>query len=352
MKLNRSRISLRNNKIQNSLFIVTLGIVLLLASLLFVLPGLSSKKSNAEQTPNVTEGTLNISIAVPGSIDVSLEPSAQGSFSSASVKAIVNTNNYTGYNLSLSTSGSSGSNTDLINSTDKTSTLKSISGTVSQTNFSAASGTSYNNKYGFSTDAANVSNKSFRAIPTVNSQGITIDNTSTSGQGDTDLTIGARVNNSLPAGNYTNGDNYTLTLSALANEYNYVLTYNKDTTDAVSNMPSPNPVSGTLTGSSYTTSNKTPTRTGYTFMGWCSKAITNNSTANPSCPGTTYQPNTTYDDFFDVSVQNTNVNIYAIWKVNSHTLTINPNGGSFNGTTANTTITQNYNTSYNVLKYP
>ena len=37
--------------------------------------------------------------------------------------------------------------------------------------------------------------------------------------------------------------------------------------------------------------------------------------------------------------------------INSYTLTINPNGGVYNGTTSNTTITQNYGTQYAML-YP
>ena len=36
---------------------------------------------------------------------------------------------------------------------------------------------------------------------------------------------------------------------------------------------------------------------------------------------------------------------------NSYTLTINPNGGSYSGSTSNTTVTQNYGTTY-TMKYP
>ena len=37
--------------------------------------------------------------------------------------------------------------------------------------------------------------------------------------------------------------------------------------------------------------------------------------------------------------------------VNGYTLTIDPNGGSYDGSTANTTVTQNFNTTYTML-YP
>ena len=49
---------------------------------------------------------------------------------------------------------------------------------------------------------------------------------------------------------------------------------------------------------------------------------------------------------------NGTVNLYAIWAAKSYTLTINPNGGTFNGTTSNTTVTQNYGTTYSVVNNP
>ena len=40
------------------------------------------------------------------------------------------------------------------------------------------------------------------------------------------------------------------------------------------------------------------------------------------------------------------VNLYALWKINQYTLTVNPNGGSWKGSTSNSTITQDYNSTY------
>ena len=48
----------------------------------------------------------------------------------------------------------------------------------------------------------------------------------------------------------------------------------------------------------------------------------------------------------------TSVTAYARCTINSYTLTLNPNGGSFNGTTSNTTVTQNYGTTYSVANTP
>jgi len=52
------------------------------------------------------------------------------------------------------------------------------------------------------------------------------------------------------------------------------------------------------------------------------------------------------------SDSNTSVTAYARCTINSYTLTLNPNGGSFNGTTSNTTVTQNYGTTYSVTNNP
>ena len=38
-------------------------------------------------------------------------------------------------------------------------------------------------------------------------------------------------------------------------------------------------------------------------------------------------------------------NIYAHWTLNNYTLTINPNGGTYNSSTSNTTMTVNTNNS-------
>ena len=65
---------------------------------------------------------------------------------------------------------------------------------------------------------------------------------------------------------------------------------------------------------------------GYTFAGWYDAAIGGNKIGNG---GATYTP--------------TGAKIlYAHWTINQYTLTVNPNGGIWNGTTASSTFTQNY----------
>lgn len=83
--------------------------------------------------------------------------------------------------------------------------------------------------------------------------------------------------------------------------------------------------------SAKTLTGNTLTRKGYTFTGWNTKA-----------DGT----GTAYAD--KASVKNLaasgTVTLYAQWKIQSHTLTVDPNGGTWNGSTSSSKITQNYNT--------
>ena len=52
------------------------------------------------------------------------------------------------------------------------------------------------------------------------------------------------------------------------------------------------------------------------------------------------------------SASSTAVTAYARCTINSYTLTINPNGGTYNSTTSNTTVTQNYGTTYSITNNP
>ena len=79
------------------------------------------------------------------------------------------------------------------------------------------------------------------------------------------------------------------------------------------------------------------TKTGYSFNGW-------NTAANGSGAG--------YANSASVSklsaTNGATVTLYAQWSINQYTLTVNPNGGSFNGSTGNSTFTQDYNSTKTV----
>ena len=79
-----------------------------------------------------------------------------------------------------------------------------------------------------------------------------------------------------------------------------------------------------------------PVKTGYTFGGYYTETngsgtqmIDENGYLTSSFTSTTYNANTTW---------------YAKWTISSYTLTVNPNGGTYDGSTSNKTYTQNYNT--------
>ena len=99
----------------------------------------------------------------------------------------------------------------------------------------------------------------------------------------------------------------TLTAVSLSYELNAViLTYN-------ANGGSGAPSSQTLTpGAAATLSSIKPTRTGYTFLGWSTS-----STATSA----------TYSAGGSITIS-TDTTLYAVWKVNTYTITYNANGGS------------------------
>ena len=80
-------------------------------------------------------------------------------------------------------------------------------------------------------------------------------------------------------------------------------------------------------------SNVKPSRTGYTFTGWSTNI--NSSTAE-------YQPGATYTN-------NASATLYAVWITNQYTLTVNPNGGTWNNTTSSSSIKQSYGSTKTII---
>lgn len=73
------------------------------------------------------------------------------------------------------------------------------------------------------------------------------------------------------------------------------------------------PASQTKTyGSNLTLSSTKPTRTGYTFLGWSTSS---------SATSATYQPGGSY-------TSNSGATLYAVWKINTYTVSYDANGGS------------------------
>lgn len=76
-------------------------------------------------------------------------------------------------------------------------------------------------------------------------------------------------------------------------------------------------------------SSMTPTRSHYSFLGWCS-VVPTSSNGTDACPGTTYQPNGIYG--IDQTTENVTT-LYAMWKIDTFTVTFSAGtGGSVNRT--------------------
>ena len=123
--------------------------------------------------------------------------------------------------------------------------------------------------------------------------------------------------------------NSTVTAKWTACNYNIAFNANGGS-GTMANMSSvPYDKTVTLTANAFT-------RTGYSFKGWATSA----------------SGSKVYNDKASVkNLTTTNggtVTLYAVWEINSYTLTVKPNGGTWNSKTTDSTITQNYQTSYTV----
>ena len=101
------------------------------------------------------------------------------------------------------------------------------------------------------------------------------------------------------------------------NDPSYTVTYNKNTEDTVTGMPSND--TGVYAGT-HTLSTATPTRTGYDFMGWATSSGSTTTVSQITVSG--------------------NTTVYAVWQINSYTVTFTDGTNSQNKSyNYNTTIT-------------
>ncbi|MBR3254023.1 InlB B-repeat-containing protein [Candidatus Saccharibacteria bacterium] len=256
--------------------------------------------------------TLNLDLASDTiSVDIG-SANANGTFKKSANNTIsVTTDHYTGYTLSIKSTDTSASTISpaLKNGSD---TMPSITSSLTEEQFSSISATNYNNKYGYlpSRICTNTngctSNTSFLPAPTLT--GDILDKTSSANPTANTYTmaIGARIDQTIPFGSYSN----TFEVLLVANAIPYTIIYNDS---VIGNMPVD--VDTTSATSNINLSDKVPTRQGYTFNGWCTTAVGNNGTG--SCSGTTYSAG---QQITLSSTTPNNLTLYAMW-------TADPMGG-------------------------
>ncbi|MBP5512811.1 InlB B-repeat-containing protein [Candidatus Saccharibacteria bacterium] len=259
-----------------------------------------------------TNATASVSLAindVNGTFATSTE-AQKAAFSIA-------TNNYSGYTLNLTASG----NTTTLND-DSSHIISSIDYDVSAADF--ASDTSLNNKWGFIpshySSAANTDDYYFPASTSSHSDTLMVTSTANSNNGidnadNYTIGIGLRADYSTPSGTYTNS---TFLIQYVVNPVEYTITYSNDGISGVSGLPAGQggSVHNDTAAESITLSSTIPTRTGYTFAGWCLGSLSNDGT---TCTGTTFAAGGEFG--IDKTADNTGVTLKALWTVNTYAIT-------------------------------
>ena len=280
------------------------------AGLLFILLALSTvpfsfESNNVEAETNSSVPSTITLTAANANATVTINPSDAGTFGTtsgnANIRFTITTSNSSGYTL---TAKSSKTTLDRSSSGQ----LLSLASAVSQSQFSNASNTTLNNRWGYKPNYYNSSsNNNYRPAPSTS--GVVLDKTTVANPTAKSYTIalGARINYDVPAGSYVND---TLELQYVANPVPYTITFdNNAPDDIVTNMPT------NLTGSSsspetITLPSRVPQRTNYTFVGWCTVQPTEVA-GGQSCSGTTYSTSSQYG--LDYTANNSSNTLYAIW---------------------------------------
>lgn len=263
------------------------------------------------------ESSITISTDV-NSMLIHLMPDMSGTFGkSANQTVSVSTDNFTGYSLKIASS----TTTNLVNENDDT--IPTLASAVSEATFSSSN--LYNNRWGYkpnqyisTSNNVNtvVQNSDFLPAPSTTGDLLDITNAANSTANTYTLSFAAKVDFQTPPGQYE----YTYVVQAVANQIMYNISYDDNTTETVTNMPSPNPQGITIDGGtpvaqSYgTLSSAVPTMTtdDMSFGGWCDVATTiDSSTGNYLCSGTIYQAGDDYP--IDQTADGTNITLYAIW---------------------------------------
>ena len=261
----------------------------------------AGRVSSMDLTVSTTGAMLNI---VPTSYDGTFATSTASERANISVA----TDNYTGYTLTIKGTDNTG---NLTNSTTGA-TLASISSAVPASTFSNKDyKDTYNGKWGYKPSKLNsTTNTNYLPAPTTTAT--TLDVTTSSNPTTANsytLDLGARVDYSNVAGSY----NKTFILAAIGNQTPYTINY----LDGSSTILAPTVGKVTGTTVSATVSSAIPTKTGYTFNGWCTKPVA----ADTACTGNTIAAGSTYN-FIDQTSSINVLDLYAMWSAKLYNVTV------------------------------
>ena len=248
----------------------------------------------------------------PTSLGLDIRPNIDGTpvFKYSDLDVTVATSNATGYYLTLSTTRADGA---LV--TSSSNLLSTLSGTSSSyicTEATAASCGFTTNRWGYKLAQDDVT--AYQAAP--GSAGTKIDEiyTTTNGE-EVNMRIGAKVDNTLTAGDYST----TMSFIATAHPTTYAIYFDDaNASGAASSMPATQ--SGALGNSSTTTvtiSSTVPTWTGHSFNKWCLGIVNSTAYANDTCSGTEYAAGS--DITFDLD-EVVSVTLKAMWNINSYSI--------------------------------
>lgn len=250
-------------------------------------------------------------------IEIDLAPDiSRPDFDSEDLRVIVGTSNTTGYSLIMTPSYNNVVTTDLTRTEaigNVRPTIATLSSTVTPAIFASDSDTTTTNKWGYMVTTTNLSVDKTVYSPMLTSNVVNRNTTVTPGDY-TDLTFGAKVDSTTPAGSYL----VTLNFNATVNPVTYSIAYNIGNNSDEGNivLPSPNPQTGALASSMTTSvpiSSTMPTRVGYAFGGWCTVMPTTANNSDSCVGGTTYGAGNS----IDIALTEPDVTLYAMWNISS-----------------------------------
>ena len=229
--------------------LVATGFLTALAGL-FVSPTANMDTTKAVNT--LSETSLSMTTA---NINLVMEVTNPNGTFSASTPAefTVTTNNYSGYTLSVRAKENNADNSKLLNGSYE---FNSISAASSENDFT-------NGTWGYKPSKINSSaNTDFLPAPSYAGDTLDVTATANNNANTYSIALGAKADYSLPNGNYTN----TFVITAIANPVGYQITYDANTEDTVTNMPTAQ--TGDVTATDVTLSSDVPVRAGYDFTSW------------------------------------------------------------------------------------